>query len=213
MVEVFFRSILIGYSGAMMPGSLLTYTIDKSLKNGAKSGIIIAIGHAILELFLVILLLLGLGRYLGTDLAKTIIGIAGGGLLGYFGLGMVNDAYRNRISISFDESLSSKYGNLLAGGAVISASNPYFIFWWAIIGLGLIMNAYNTFGITGVIVFYIGHIMADISWYGFVSILISKTRTFFNLKVYKIIIVVLGICLVGFGASFVFSGLKYIFRL
>ena len=52
MVEIFLQSLLIGYSGAMMPGSLLTYTLDKSIKSGPKAGLIISIGHALLEFFL-----------------------------------------------------------------------------------------------------------------------------------------------------------------
>ena len=40
MVEIFFKSMLIGYSGAIMPGSLLTYVVEKSIKTGAKAGIL-----------------------------------------------------------------------------------------------------------------------------------------------------------------------------
>jgi threonine/homoserine/homoserine lactone efflux protein len=86
LIQIFLKSLIIGYSGALMPGSLLTYTIDKSIRNGAKAGLIISIGHALLELILVLLLLFGFGRYLGTELAKTIIGIAGGLVLSLFGI-------------------------------------------------------------------------------------------------------------------------------
>ena len=35
---------------------------------------------------------------------------------------------------------------MIIGGAVISAAS-YFTVWWAAVGLGLILNAYNTFGL------------------------------------------------------------------
>jgi threonine/homoserine/homoserine lactone efflux protein len=200
--------MLIGYSGAMMPGSLLTYTLDKSIKTGAKAGILISIGHALLELALVILIFLGVGKYLGTAVAQMIIGMLGGLVLIFFGAGMVKDIVKGNISVDFNKPADGKYGNIVVGGALISASNPYFIIWWAAVGLGLIMNAYNSFGIAGVILFYSGHILSDFTWYFFISVLISKTRTFINLKVYKIVIALLGVCLVGFGLSFLIASVK-----
>ena len=212
MVEIFIQSMLIGYSGAIMPGSLLTYTLDKTIKIGAKAGLLISIGHALLELVLVILIFLGLGKYLGTAFAQLTIGILGGIVLLFFGVSMVRDSYLGKVCIDFKNEANGKCGNILIGGALISAANPYFIVWWAAVGLGLIMNAYNTFGLIGVILFYLGHIMSDFSWYVFISILVSKTRTFINLKVYKIIITVLGISLIVFGASFLITSAKIIFH-
>jgi threonine/homoserine/homoserine lactone efflux protein len=208
LVEVFFKSLLIGYSGALMPGSLLTYTLEKSIKTGAKAGFLISIGHALLELVLVFLIFLGVGKYLGTSTAQLVIGIVGGGVLVFFGVSMVKDIYLGRVNIDFKKQSDGKYGNIVVGGAVISASNPYFIIWWAAVGLGLMMNAYNSFGLIGVILFYFGHILADFSWYIFISTLVSKTRNFINLKIYKIIIVFLGICLIGFGVNFLVASVK-----
>lgn len=212
MIEVFLQSMLIGYSGAIMPGSLLAYTLDKSIKSGAKAGLMISIGHALLELVLVILIFLGIGKYLGTTLAQMAIGILGGTVLIFLGASMIKDIYTGKVTVDFKNESDGKFGNILIGGALISASNPYFIVWWAAVGLGLIMNAYNTFGLTGVVLFYFGHIMSDITWYVFVSTLVSKTRNFINLKVYKILITIFGIFLVAFGASFLISSVKIIYH-
>lgn len=51
MITLFLKSLIIGYSGAVMPGSIFTYTVDKSLRNGAMSGLLVSLGHAFLELF------------------------------------------------------------------------------------------------------------------------------------------------------------------
>jgi threonine/homoserine/homoserine lactone efflux protein len=206
------QSMIIGYSGALMPGSLLTYTLDKSIRSGAKAGLLISIGHALLELVLVLLIFLGIGKYLGTTLAQLIIGLLGGIVLVYFGVKMIKDIYAGKVTIDFRKQTESKYGNIIVGGALISATNPYFIVWWAAVGMGLIMNAYNTFGLTGVILFYLGHIASDITWYVFVSTLISKTRSFINQKVYRIIVTILGICLIGFGASFLIASAKIVWH-
>ena len=203
MVQVFLQSMLIGYSGAMMPGSLLTYAINKSIKSGPYTGLLISIGHLLLELVIVIMLLTGTGSFLATDTAQMIIGVLGGLLLILLGINMIKDSYQNKISINLDAKVKNESKNLILGGFIISISNPYFVFWWAIIGLGLLLSSYTNFGVIGVIIFYIGHIIADVSWYSFISILISRTRKFINQRAYRIIIAILGFCLIGFGISFI----------
>lgn len=212
MIAIFLKSLIIGYSGAIMPGSMFTYTVDKSIRHGARVGLLVSVGHAILEMILVILIFIGAGRYLATDVARAAIGLIGGLILGYLGFGMIKDVYLNKISLDTKDIKSDKHGNMLLAGAVLSVSNPYFIIWWSVVGLTLITNSYNSFGIVGIAAFYIGHIIADISWFTFISILVSKTRHLINIKVYKIIIILLATCLVGFGVSFFASSIGYIMK-
>ena len=211
MLTIFLQSLIIGYSGAIMPGPMLTYTIDKSINHGVKTGILVSLGHAFLELILVILIFTGLGKYLGSDLASAIIGIVGGLILAYLGFNMLKDVYQNKISLDTNVEGTNKQGNMLLAGVVLSASNPYFIIWWSAIGLALIMSAYSTFGIWGIALFYFGHILSDISWFTFVSALVSKTRHLINIKIYKSIVVILAICLIGFAVKFFSGSIVHIF--
>ncbi len=125
---------------------------------------------------------------------------------------MLKDVYLNKISLDTKDSHSNKQGNILLAGVVLSASNPYFIIWWSAVGLTFIMSSYNSFGIVGIAVFYIGHILSDISWFTFVSVLVSKTRHLINIKVYKIVIIILAVFLIGFGVSFIVGSIRYIFK-
>lgn len=213
MLSIFLKSLIIGYSGAVMPGSLSAYTVNKSIRHGVRSGLLVSIGHALLELVLVILIFAGAGKYLAADLVKAAVGLMGGMVLGYLGFGMIKDVYLNRISLDANSSRNNRQENMLLAGVVLSASNPYFIIWWSVVGLALIMNSYNSFGIIGIAVFYIGHIISDISWFTFVSALVSKTRHLISLKAYKVIIVILAVCLIGFGASFLLGGIQAIFKI
>jgi threonine/homoserine/homoserine lactone efflux protein len=209
MFLVFIQSMLIGYSGAVMPGPMLTYTIEKSVRKGAKTGIVITLGHALLELVVVVLIFLGVGKYLSAGPVKTAIGLIGGIILVYLGLGMIKDVWKDKISFSTESSEKISEGSTFLAGVVLSATNPYFLIWWTAVGLALIMAAYNAYGVIGVVLFYVGHIVADISWYIFVSALVARTRHLLNIKVLKGVIVVLALCLVGFGVSFFVDSLKY----
>jgi threonine/homoserine/homoserine lactone efflux protein len=214
VIEIFIKSFIIAFSGALMPGSLLTYTIDKSIKNGRYTGLIISLGHSILEFILVFLLLFGFSRILSHNISQIIIGFTGGIVMIFFGISMIKDAADNKIILNINNenssNISTKKRKLFFNGALISAINPYFIIWWTAVGLSLITNSFRLFGFTGVIIFYIGHIIADISWYTFVSFAVYKTRNFLNIKVYKIIIVLLAVCLMGFGTSFIINSIKII---
>jgi threonine/homoserine/homoserine lactone efflux protein len=216
MIGIFFNSFLIAFSGALMPGSLLTYTIDKSLKNGAVSGLVISAGHALLEFVLVILLLSGLNKILSQDVSQVIIGFAGGAVLLYFSAMMIRDVIKSRINMDFKtagKGVVTKKPALFFNGAFISATNPYFLIWWTAVGLSFIMGSYLKFGVVGVAVFYFGHILADILWYTFVSYAVSKARKLFSLSVYKTVIFLLAVFLIVFAAGFFMNSISVLKRI
>lgn len=206
MFSVFITSVVIGISGAIMPGPLLTYTIRKSLSHGPKSGFIIVAGHALLELALVTLIFLGFDVILQSQTAQIIIGVIGGALLLYMGIDMIRGSIKNSVAVHLDGN-DNKSGGMLLSGIVISAANPYFLLWWAVIGLGYILQSYHSYGIAGIIIFFIGHISIDFLWYGFVSTLVGTTRKFLKDKPYRIIIACLGCLLIFFGGKFIYSAI------
>jgi threonine/homoserine/homoserine lactone efflux protein len=80
MLEIFIFSFLIALTGALSPGPLLTYTIYKSFKEkrGYLAGIYILLGHATIELALILILLTGAAFFFQNLTFLTIIGIVGG---------------------------------------------------------------------------------------------------------------------------------------
>ncbi|MHA1821234.1 MAG: LysE family transporter [Promethearchaeota archaeon] len=91
-------------TGAMSPGPLLTYTIYnaiKAKKRGYRVGILVILGHAILEFVLLLGLVYGAGAILSDPIATKVIGLFGGTLLVYFGYSLMNDILRKRIDFSF----------------------------------------------------------------------------------------------------------------
>lgn len=204
MLFTFVSALAVGFSGAMMPGSLLTYTIRQSLSCGPRSGFIITLGHALLELVLIVLIFLGFDMVLQSDAAQIAIGIAGGALLIFMGVDMAVKSAKNKVALKMDVEASNGRSMMLSG-IVITAMNPYFLLWWAVVGLGFVMTSYITFGIWGVVVYYIGHILADFIWYGTISVIVGKTRRFIKEKPYRIVLIVLGVVLVFFGGRFVYD--------
>ena len=207
MTVLFISAFLVGLSGAMMPGSVLTYTIRKVLSEGQHAGFIIIAGHALLELALVIVIFRGFDLVLQSKQAQIVIGLAGGALLSYMGVGMIRSSINNRLTVQAEGDRSGK-GSMFFYGIVLSATNPYFLLWWAVIGLGFIMQSFQSLGYTGAGIYYLGHITADFAWYGLISVVVGRTRKFIKEKPYRIIIIILGAMLVFFGAGFVFDAVK-----
>lgn len=202
MIFLFFSAFVVGLSGAMMPGSLLTYTIRRALTSGTRAGFVIIAGHALLELGIVLLILLGFGIVLQSGPAQIGIGLAGGVLLAVMGIHMVRGSVLGRITVETGGG-QAETGNMFLAGVLISAANPAFLLWWAVIGLGFFTQAFQSLGYSGVMIFYLGHITADFSWYGLVSFLVGKTRRFLREKPFRAAIAVLGCLLVCFGVKFI----------
>jgi len=97
---IFTTSFMVGFSGAMMPGPLLTVTIGETARRGFIAGPLIVLGHGILELILVIGLVAGLSIYLTQAAVFYWIAVIGGAFLIYMGYGMTRDAWTGKVSLS-----------------------------------------------------------------------------------------------------------------
>lgn len=203
LLTILLSSIVIALSGAMMPGPLLTITISESTRRGPMTGPLLILGHAILELILIIALLMGLGPVLKNELFFIIIALIGGIIMFWMAWGM----FRSLPSLSVNTDIQTKQkNNLLLSGALLSLANPYWIIWWATIGIGYIVYS-EKLGLWGVIFFFIGHITGDFIWYSAISIAVSKGKKLFTNKTYRILIGVCGSFLVGFAIYLMFTAL------
>ncbi len=214
MLALFFSTLLISYSGAMMPGPLLTYTVERSLSRGWRTGLLVPLGHALLEILVVVLLSLGLGSFLNAPVPKILMLFAGGLVLLWFGFGMVKGAVRGDIRMREPGTANARTGDAetVVKSAVISLMNPYFLLWWATVGLGL-MLANSGMGIWGIVVFYLGHTAADFTWYFAVSLLCGKVSRFITGRPYRIVIGALGGVLGFFAVKFMVDGIVLLSQL
>ena len=209
-LAIFFTAWVVGFSGAMMPGPLLTVAITESVKRGAVAGPLLMIGHSVLELMLILALVMGLKKYLDNPIFETIVSLLGGAFLLWMGYGMLRDAITGAITLDL---LSTRQQKSLLGpvmaGILVSLSNPYWTIWWSTIGLSYITNAWK-YGLAGLAFFYIGHILADFTWYGAVSFAVAKGKTLMTDGLYRGIIAVCGGFLTVLAVKFIWNGLNRI---
>lgn len=203
LLAILTGSFFIGFSGAMMPGPLLTVAVADSAKRGFISGPLLMVGHAILEISLVAAILAGAGAYLQIPIIKVVISILGAGTLLWMGASMLKTAPGLSLVLeSEDGGGAVKYP--VVSGIVASVSNPYWIIWWATIGLGYLVAAQKA-GAIGVAAFFIGHIASDFTWYSLVTFAVSSGRKLMNDSIYRNVIRFCAVFLLFFGAWFAYG--------
>ena len=205
LVSIFFISLGVGLSGALMPGPLLTVAINESYRKGFIAAPLLVAGHAVLEGALIILLVLGLDRIIGNDVFFGVVGTAGGAFLFWMGLGMVLDMRGGRLHLDLQSHASMRMGPFTAG-ITVSFSNPYWFLWWATFGLSWLLISMER-GVAGVLSFYTGHIMADALWYFLVAFLVVTGKRFLSDRVYSYVILACGGFLIILGGRFIGAGL------
>ncbi|MBW2040017.1 MAG: LysE family transporter [Deltaproteobacteria bacterium] len=204
LLGIFASSFVVGLSGALMPGPVLTVTIAEATRRGFWAGPLIVLGHGIIEIPLVISLVLGFGSLLRQNLIFGIVGVGGAIILIWMGIGMLKGTRGATLEL---QTKGERRRNPILAGILTSISNPYFTIWWATIGLSYIALS-QRYGIVGLSSFYAGHILADVAWYFSIAWAITLGKRIMDDRAYRWIIGLCGAFLLALGLYFGSSGLK-----
>jgi threonine/homoserine/homoserine lactone efflux protein len=193
---------VISLSGVMMPGPAFAVTIAKSYKSRF-AGIKVAVGHALVEIPLMLLIYFGFARFFYQEPAQIVLYLVGGGVLVWMGIGM----FRARSRLA--EGGRDVPYNAVVAGVVTSAVNPFFILWWLVVGSMLIMKSL-AFGRIGFALLITVHLLCDFGWLSFVSNLVYRTKSFWKGKFQGGLFIACSWLLIGFGGWFLVSGARLI---
>ena len=183
-LTIFATSFVIAFSGAMMPGPFMTMTIGESVRRGPWVGPKMIAGHALLEIALLLAIFFGLAPLFQKSFFFILIALIGGAIM----IWMAQSMFRSLPNLEIETTDSKSSGmNLYLAGILMSLANPYWIIWWATIGLGYVLHS-QKLGFVGIVFFFVGHILGDLVWYSAISIAVGKGRKFFGNKTYRVLI-------------------------
>jgi len=191
---------LISLSGVMIPGPVFAVTVARGSKSRF-AGIRVALGHALIEIPLILLIYYGFAPFFQDALVQKVLYLVGGSVLVWMGVRMLRTRGKTT------EKGRGLSRNLTLSGAATTALNPLFILWWAAIGSMLIMKSLS-FGLIGFILFAIVHLLCDFGWLAFVSVMVHRTKSLWGGKVQRGLIIASSLLLVGFGGWFLSSGFQ-----
>jgi threonine/homoserine/homoserine lactone efflux protein len=204
LASIFFMSLTVAFSGAIMPGPVFTAVVSESARRGASAGPLFMTGHALLELALVIAISLGLGPLLALEPVFVVTALAGGAIMLFMGVSMFVSLPRLELDLS---DRGKRYGSVMLSAAALSLANPYWTVWWVTIGLGF-MRKSLAHGLAGGIAFYLGHIAGDFIWYTLVSFSVARGRRLLNTSRYRVLIGLCASLLCLFALSFLWTGVS-----
>lgn len=207
LFSLFSIGFLMGLTGAMAPGPLLTITIGESTKRGGIVGPLVVLGHGILELVLLVLIVFGVANFLNNPMLFSGIAFLGGFVLVSMGYNTIRSLKKYNL---LESTVDEKRGlHPIITGIIVSLSNPYWFVWWITIGMGYVLFA-RDIGMAGVLVFFMGHILSDLAWYSFISYGVQFGGKYVNLTIIKSILCVCSIFLIVFGIFFIIKGYSFI---
>lgn len=200
-LEFLVTALSVSVTGALAPGPLLAVAVALGIRGGVRAGLLVALGHATVELPLV----LGLGAGLiGLEAVADsgLIAILGG--IGLFAFALIQ--LRAALRGDYETSSNSRYGAYVAGIA-LSAFNPFFLAWWATVGLKLVSDSLVVWPLWGPQVLFAIHIPLDFVWLGVMAALASRSRVLWKGRTRLALDIGLAVAMAVIGVTFVLDAL------
>lgn len=201
LIQVF----VISFSGAIQPGPVTATAITMGARN-RWAGVLLAVGHGIIEFPLMILIILGLGSIFQKTTTQIIIGAAGGAVLLYMAASMFKTSTKQ-----IAPKTGAKNDKPVMAGIVLTVSNPYFLIWWATVGLALATDA-TKFGLYAFALFAIVHWLVDLLWVTALSLASFHGTTLLGPKVQHIVLKICAAAMLLFGLFFIYNAVSLLIR-
>lgn len=188
-------------SGVMMPGPVTAVVISRGTKS-KWAGLMVALGHAVIELPLMVVIYFGVSAFLRSDGVQIGLGLAGGLLLIWLSLGVFKAP-----PAAMDVKHRGTHRSAVVAGVATSTASPYFFLWWATVGVTIVTGA-KAFGGGWMVVTGGIHWLFDAAWLLFISCFVFFLRRFLTPAVQRAISAVCGLTLAGFGAYFIYRAIE-----
>ena len=193
----------ISASGVMMPGPVTAVVISKGTQS-KWAGLMVAVGHAIVEVPLMAIIYFGVSAFLKSDGVQIGLGLAGGLLLIWLSVGVFKAK-----PVAVDVKYEGTHKNAIVAGVATTTASPYFFLWWVTVGVTIIAGA-KAFGGGWVVLTGGIHWLFDATWLLFISCFVFFLRRFLTPTVQRVISVICGFTLVGFGVYFIYRAIELV---
>jgi threonine/homoserine/homoserine lactone efflux protein len=188
VIEVLLASFLVGLTGAVSPGPMSASILGMSHRKPLLSTAGLVAGHGMVEAFVIIGIIFGL-RSLPFQTGLALLGCVTIVILGI--LQFVSEPEKQT-------AREEGAGTPFFTGIVLTISNPYWWIWWLTFGAGFLalQPAYPAF--------FVGHISADLVWFGILAFTASRGAAILGEK-YRWVVKGSGAAMAAFGVIFAFT--------
>ncbi|MFW9921504.1 MAG: LysE family transporter [Candidatus Thorarchaeota archaeon] len=180
VVEILIIWFSLSLTGALAPGPLSAAVVMQSSKHGRFHGMLPMVGHAIVEIGIVVAIILSAQIFAFDALTQALLIGIGGIVIVFFGALALKDykfeAPKEGVALEAKGTNLTSALEATTQGAVVSILSPYFLIWWAAIGLsnvtlliGELQVGVGTVLLAGVLI-YLTHISTDLLFGAFLTL-------------------------------------------
>jgi len=187
-------------SGVMAPGPVTAATLAAGTRRG-DAGVWIAVGHGVVEFPLMGLILAGASSWFGSAAFRTGTGLAGGAMLVMMAGLMLWGPRRSAAAEPV------RIGRPVWTGILLTGGNPYFLLWWATVGLGLSTQA-MALGAMAFVLFAVVHWVCDLAWLTALSLASRKGITLMGPRAQRVVTMICAAAMAVFGVWFLYDAVR-----
>lgn len=215
IIKLIYITAGVSASGALSPGPLTVATIALGSRNGWRSGLLVAIGHTIIEVPYVTMIFyfFSHARTILQSVIGDLVTLLGGLLVLYFALLTINEGLRYlRRAIVINRDIYHGVSNPILIGALFTGLNVWFLLWWLSIGLEIVSLA-TRLGIMGLLVIFISHLWLDYIWLILVAETGKRGTLIMGSRGHAVLMIIIGLILALFGVNMILKRFTSIYLL
>lgn len=195
------QAALISLSGVMAPGPVTAATISAGTRR-PHAGALIAAGHGAVEFPLMVVIVLGAGAVFRVTSVRVGIGLVGGAMLVFMAVQMAMAARRPVEA----QPPAAKRGPLMTG-IMLTMGNPYYLLWWATVGLALATQAAEL-GVVAFALFAVIHWLCDLVWLEVLSVASYHGTRVLGRKSQRYVLAGCAAVMALLGGKFIYEGVR-----
>lgn len=197
--------VLISATGALSPGPLTAAAVALGINLGWRAGLLVALGHTLVELPYVILLAVlynSISPFIQYYVVRYALSLLIASFNLFFAYLLLNDAIRyGKRGSTIGSDVVNKLRNPLIVGLTLTGLNPFFLIWWATVGMQLINSSILRYGLAGIPIMYVLHVWLDYVWLIFITYTVHTSSKYLSLKGYKLLLIALALMLIVFAIN------------
>lgn len=207
-ISILISYIFLGISLAAPIGPVNSARLDKGIKNGFWHAWVVGAGSMIADAFFMLLVYLGMVQFLGIPIVQIFLWSFGGFILIYSGIECILGV--NSVTLTYSRKKESLIKCFLTGFIMSITSPLSILFWLGIYGSVLAKTAQMN-GTSQLLIYSCMIFVGLTIWDIFVAALTSGFRRYLNDGSLKVISIISGVSLIGFGVYFGYQGVIAVF--
>jgi len=202
MIDTLVLGIVLGLSAGLAPGPLLAFVISQTLKYNIREGLKVALAPLITDLPIILITLFLLAKLSNFKMVLGVISFLGGAFILYLSYETIQT---KPLQVAYQDAKPQS----LKKGAMVNALNPHPYLFWFSVGSPTMLKA-QTASSLGATAFVTSFYLCLVGSKIFLAVVVGKSRTFLEGRIYVYTMRVLGVLLFVFALLLFRDGLRLI---